>query len=44
MRWNWLLTGLAALVLVILVLSWIAGGPEELSEIAQPVAVPELPR
>jgi hypothetical protein len=35
---------LGAVVVVIAVLSWQAGGPQDMREISQPVAVPELPR
>jgi hypothetical protein len=35
-----LVAGLAAIVM----LSWNAGGPQELREMSQPVAVPELPQ
>jgi hypothetical protein len=35
---------LGAAVVAIAVLSWRAGGPQELREISVPVAVPELPQ
>jgi hypothetical protein len=35
---------LGAAVVAIAVLSWRAGGPQELREFAAPVAVPELPQ
>jgi hypothetical protein len=34
----------AAIVLLLAVLSWNAGGPQELRPISQEVAVPELPQ
>lgn len=42
MRWNWLLAGLAVLLLLALTLAWIDGGREPMRDIAQPVAVPEM--
>ena len=41
MRRNWLLTGFAAALLVLLTLAWIAGGERPLHPISVPVAVPE---
>lgn len=40
MRWNWLLAGLAVIVVVLLVYAWIDGGRESLREISVPVPVP----
>jgi hypothetical protein len=35
---------IGAVLVVIAVLSWHAGGPQDLREISLPVAVPDLPR
>ncbi len=35
---------LGAVVAAVAVLSWIAGGPQELRELSHPIAVPELPQ
>lgn len=42
MRWNLIMAGLAALVLLLLLLAWMRGGPEQMRTISQPVEVPEL--
>jgi len=42
MAWAGAIGGAA--VIAVAVLSWIAGGPQELREMSQPVAVPELPQ
>jgi hypothetical protein len=44
MRWNRLIAGLIMILVLILGLAWFAGGREPVREIAQSVAVPELPR
>jgi len=40
MRMNWLLIGLAAIVVLVLGYAWIDGGAEPVRLIAQPIAVP----
>ena len=42
MRGNWLLWGLAAAVLLLLIYAWIDGGRTPLRPISEPVAVPEM--
>jgi hypothetical protein len=41
MRKTWLLTGLVAVILAILIYAWIDGGREPLREIVVPVPVPD---
>ena len=44
MRWGWVLGSLAAIVIVLLAYAWVDGGRQPLRQLAEPVAVPELPR
>ena len=44
MRWGWVLGSLEAIVIVLLAYAWVDGGRRPLRQIAEPVAVPELPR
>jgi len=43
MRWHWLAIGLAAIMLVILMLAWFDGGREQVRPIVEPIAVPPAP-
>lgn len=42
-RWNWLLAGLAVIILLILAYAWRDGGSGPLREISEPVPLPEMP-
>lgn len=41
---NWFLAVVVAALAAVVALAWHAGGPEEMREIAVPVAVPEMPQ
>lgn len=41
-RRNWLLAGLAAIVALLVVLAWVAGGQEPVGVISEPVPLPEI--
>jgi hypothetical protein len=38
---NWLLAGLAAIVALLVVIAWVAGGQEPVRVISEPVPLPE---
>ncbi|MCX7864561.1 MAG: hypothetical protein N2423_05950 [Novosphingobium sp.] len=42
-RRNWLLAGLAVIILVVIALAWIDGGRQPLRVISEPVALPPEP-
>ncbi|NYH94572.1 hypothetical protein [Novosphingobium marinum] len=43
MRWGWIATGLAALLILLIVLAWHDAGREPVAPIVEPVPVPDLP-
>jgi hypothetical protein len=42
-RWNWLLAGLAVIVLLVVAYAWVDGGSEPIREISEPLQLPEVP-
>lgn len=42
-RWNWLLAGLAMIILLVIAYAWVDGGREPVRELSEPVPLPEIP-
>jgi divalent metal cation (Fe/Co/Zn/Cd) transporter len=42
-RWNWLLAGLAVIIVLVIAYAWVDGGHEPVRELSEPVPLPELP-
>jgi hypothetical protein len=42
-RWNWLLAGLAVIILLVIAYAWVDGGREPVRQISEPIPLPEMP-